>query len=782
MVNRKLLLGTIIGALLPLLAMNAQAADPDSATVYEVQQGVYSQFTFVTIDSVVVTGVGTSFFYVAEQGGGPYNGIYVTTGATPGVGQGDLVTIGGFYFESTGNSIISASSGAGGFVTVQTFQAALPQAQSLTIGDVNTGAGTAEEWEGCLVTMDTVQSVVSLGGGEWNAIEIDGDAPGETLLVTMDLISYTEPTVGDTIVKLTGLMNEDSGLRELHPRSDLDVLVADAIAPSDITDLAAITGEFGGEVDLTWTTTGDDTSYGYANNFIVRYNTVPVTGVNWATSNDVAGEPLPDTSGTSQMMTVTNLTPGTDYYFAIRVQDEFGNISNVSNSPNAIASTNPEFAFAVVFGNFHSHTAASDGIGNITQAYTYARDTANIDVLSVTDHSHYLTSGEYTSLLTTANTFTEDGVFVALAGQEMGIANSSGYGHMSVWNASQVAPTSAFTNMTNAYNFFVTENVPGGYNHPEPMNSGSNFNDLAFVFQYDKYVNTIEVRNGKRSGNYNNRYLQALSNGWHIGAVGNQDNHNGLWGDQQNPNSGNDIYLTGLLVTELTTDGVMDAFWNRRTYACEINPVNDRVNLLYRAGPVVGTKAWMGEIDTIATTEIELELEINAANDFQTIQIYRNAVFYDSELVSGNDLTWTYLDTVPTDPGDYYYHLRIIQADQDATWTSPIWFHVDTSVPTDVATGSVPGVLALHENSPNPFNPTTQIRFDVPKRGRVSLEVYDISGRLVRTLVDQALEEGTHTATWTGTDNIGNEVGSGLYFYRISAGGKTISKKMMLMR
>ena len=83
MLKRKLLSAAIIGALLPLLPMVAQAADPDSATVYEVQQGVYSQFTFVTIDSVVVTGVGTSFFYIAEQGGGPYNGIYVTTGSTP---------------------------------------------------------------------------------------------------------------------------------------------------------------------------------------------------------------------------------------------------------------------------------------------------------------------------------------------------------------------------------------------------------------------------------------------------------------------------------------------------------------------------------------------------------------------------------------------------------------------------------------------------------------------------------------------------------------------------
>ncbi len=765
------------------LSVPAYSADPDSATVYEIQQGVYSAFTFVTCDSVVVTGVGFDGFFVAEQGGGPYNGIWVNQSIVPAVQRGDLVTVGGFYFEDSNNSIISASSGAGGFVTLQTQLASIPIADPVNVGEINSGSGTAEQWEGCLVTLDSTTSTGLIGGGEWTAIELDGEAPGETLIVDTLLGTYDFPGVGDTVVTLTGIMFYSGTDFKLEPRDNLDVLVSDAIPPSTITDLLATTGTYGGEIDLDWTSPGDDDTVGTALTYTIRYNTVAINDGNWGASNDVTGEPPPGAFGTPQSKTVPNLTPGQTYFFAMRSTDEFGNVSALSNSPSAIASTNPEFAFQVVFGNLHSHSALSDGTGTLNTAYTHARDTANIDVLSVTDHSHYLTTSEYNSILSTAAAFTETGVFVALAGQEMGIANSSGYGHMSVWNASQVAPSSAFTNLTNAYNFLVSEGVPGGFNHPEPMNGGSNFNNLAYVFQYDHNINTIEVRNGKRSTNYQSRYLQALANGWHIGAVANQDNHNGLWGDQPNPNAGNDIYLTGMLVDSLAVDGVLDAIWNRRTYATEINPPSDRVILRYKAGGVGGSTVWMGAIDTVSTTEIAFDVEGSASTGFQTLQLWRNGLIVKSDLLgSVSSFNWTYTDTVPTDNTNYYYFVKIIQNDQDATWSSPIWFNVNTSIATDVAGGSVPRKLELHQNRPNPFNPTTMIRFEIPSKAKTRLEIYDVSGRLVRTLVDGEIAAGTHEATWDGTDNVGHNVSSGVYFYRVLAAGKTENRKMLLLR
>ena len=89
---------------------------------------------------------------------------------------------------------------------------------------------------------------------------------------------------------------------------------------------------------------------------------------------------------------------------------------------------------------------------------------------------------------------------------------------------------------------------------------------------------------------------------------------------------------------------------------------------------------------------------------------------------------------------------------------------------------------SLAQNYPNPFNPSTTIRFHLPERSRVVLAVYDVSGREVRRLVDGELGAGSHTADWRGLDGEGREVGSGVYFYNLRAGGMEITRKMVLIR
>jgi hypothetical protein len=84
----------------------------------------------------------------------------------------------------------------------------------------------------------------------------------------------------------------------------------------------------------------------------------------------------------------------------------------------------------------------------------------------------------------------------------------------------------------------------------------------------------------------------------------------------------------------------------------------------------------------------------------------------------------------------------------------------------------VPATLRLHAAQPNPFNPSTSLRFDVPTAGFVRLAVYDLAGRLVRTLVAEELKAATHTATWDGCNDSGRPVGAGIYAARLeSAGG-----------
>lgn len=96
---------------------------------------------------------------------------------------------------------------------------------------------------------------------------------------------------------------------------------------------------------------------------------------------------------------------------------------------------------------------------------------------------------------------------------------------------------------------------------------------------------------------------------------------------------------------------------------------------------------------------------------------------------------------------------------------------------------AIPQKYALYQNSPNPFNPTTSIRFDVPAGGGlVTLRVYDVSGRLVRTLVNGAQTAGLKTVEWNGTNDAGNSVATGTYLYRLTGPGFEQTRKMLMLK
>ncbi len=93
-----------------------------------------------------------------------------------------------------------------------------------------------------------------------------------------------------------------------------------------------------------------------------------------------------------------------------------------------------------------------------------------------------------------------------------------------------------------------------------------------------------------------------------------------------------------------------------------------------------------------------------------------------------------------------------------------------------------PAVFKAYANYPNPFNPRTTIRFDLPRTTDVSLRIYDVSGRLVCTLVDEVLQAASHSVAWDGQDDSGRRVASGVYYYRLNAGENSTTQKMMLVK
>ena len=94
---------------------------------------------------------------------------------------------------------------------------------------------------------------------------------------------------------------------------------------------------------------------------------------------------------------------------------------------------------------------------------------------------------------------------------------------------------------------------------------------------------------------------------------------------------------------------------------------------------------------------------------------------------------------------------------------------------------ALPRSNALGQNYPNPFNPSTLIPFQISAGGRVRLEVFNVLGQRVVTLIDEARPAGLHRAQWDGTDGGGRAVGAGVYIYRLSAGRWQEARKLLLV-
>jgi len=130
----------------------------------------------------------------------------------------------------------------------------------------------------------------------------------------------------------------------------------------------------------------------------------------------------------------------------------------------------------------------------------------------------------------------------------------------------------------------------------------------------------------------------------------------------------------------------------------------------------------------------------------------------------------TFKDTELKDGETYHYRVSLI----DEAGEKILFSSSAVSVPESA--------LALHQNKPNPFNPSTTIGYDLPDRTHVILDVYDVSGRHVRNLVDEVKDEGSYSAVWNGKDYSGNTVSSGVYFYVLNTGKRSFTRKMVLLR
>jgi hypothetical protein len=138
--------------------------------------------------------------------------------------------------------------------------------------------------------------------------------------------------------------------------------------------------------------------------------------------------------------------------------------------------------------------------------------------------------------------------------------------------------------------------------------------------------------------------------------------------------------------------------------------------------------------------------------------------------VTREDLVFYFRDE-SVEPGNTYrYRIDVLD-----NGNRSVLFETD-----EISTPAMP--LTLFQNHPNPFNPATTISFYLPEKCTIKLEVFDITGKRVVSLVDDKRGAGLHSLRWDGVDEKGTKVSTGVYLYRLTAGKKMISRKMVLAR
>jgi len=135
--------------------------------------------------------------------------------------------------------------------------------------------------------------------------------------------------------------------------------------------------------------------------------------------------------------------------------------------------------------------------------------------------------------------------------------------------------------------------------------------------------------------------------------------------------------------------------------------------------------------------------------------------------------------------GIYHADLLIESWDKNhqlETEIIPLTFCIDTTTSVDWIDESTPAAIELLQNHPNPFNPATTIEFALSRPGRVKIEIFNILGQRVTTLLDECLPAGHKRVNWDGKDDRGARVSSGIYLYRVQTAEFSEAKKMLLLR
>jgi hypothetical protein len=411
-------------------------------------------------------------------------------------------------------------------------------------------------------------------------------------------------------------------------------------------------------------------------------------------------------------------------------------------------------AYNLYFGDLHSHTSYSDGVGTPRYAYAFARDSAGIDVLAITDHGELLDSLEWQDTKLQADSVTEPGRFVGIAGFEWTDWN---YGHINVLGTQDFSSTFICPTLDSVYRWLA--NQPDGigqFNHPAPWC----FDTFRYQPIGDSGVALCEMHDNLQSFCYH----LALDSGWHVGMAAGQDNHWWNWGMGWQ--------MTGIWAESLTRSSILNALRKMRTYG-----TLDR-NLAFR---FTANDSEMGSF--IANGDIRFWLAAYDPDSGDVIRrmeiITNNNVVLDSVIFPTDTHHVEWRTTTRTSGGERrYFYAKVTLSDTSVyALSSPVWTEPDVGLerPEAKAAG---GILLVR---PNPFGSLAAISCGAVESGR--LTIFDARGRVARSwLIPHSALARPHCFAWDGRDDTGRMLPPGCYFCALNTGDKAARTKIILSR
>jgi hypothetical protein len=309
---------------------------------------------------------------------------------------------------------------------------------------------------------------------------------------------------------------------------------------------------------------------------------------------------------------------------------------------------------ALFHGNLHAHSSYADGEGTPAEAFTYARDVAELDFFALTDHAELLSPGEWADTCAQARAATQDGRFVALTGFEW---TDYLVGHSCVFGTSDY--TSFFDPQSNTLEKFYTwlEDRPeaiGQFNHPKP----SNF--LSFAYREGAAQQMALLETGNVEKRYEQGFLAALDHGWRVGAVAAQDNHQADWGTASG-------HMTGIWAQSLTSSALLEALRARRTFGSEDSDLLLSLHL---------NETWMGSsIQGWTNQALRFRLQVDDPGLGEIVaraDLLTNGGFVLATTTGSSNRLERRLN-LNNAGGSRWFLARVQEADGDLAYSSPIW-------------------------------------------------------------------------------------------------------------